>query len=150
VGDGRAAVGLEVHGAASGVLYVVGHPAYDTATTELSMPDLQYDIGTRDLLTGALAWLASGTVEDYLRNKVKIKLDKTIEDGRKLLEKNLNRDLADGVHLKATVTSGRGLVVRAAPKALLLRVIASGQGSLVLDIRPSQLVGPDPLGAESQ
>ncbi len=148
VGDGRAAVGLEVHGAASGVLYVVGHPAFDTATAELSMPDLQYDIGTRDLLTGALAWLAGGAVEDFLRNKVRIKLAKVIEDGRELLEKNLNRDLADGVHLNAKVTSGRGLVVRAAPDALLLRVIASGQGSLVLDLRPAQILGPDPLGAD--
>jgi hypothetical protein len=148
VGDGRAAVGLQVHGATAGVLYLVGHPAYDTATTELSMPDLQYDIGTRDLLTGALKWLAGGAVEDFLRNRVRIKLDKVIEDGRKLLEKKLNRDLAPGVHLKAKVTSGKGLVVRAAPDALLLRVIASGQGSLVLDVRPAQLVGPDPLGAE--
>jgi hypothetical protein len=150
VGDGRVAVGLEVHGAASGVLYVVGHPAYDTTTTELSMPDLQYDIGTRDLLTGALAWLAGGAVEDFLRKNARIKLAPVIEDGRKLLEKNLNRDLADGVHLEARVTSGRGLVVRAAPDALLLRVVASGQGSLVLDVRPAQMLGPDPLGADPQ
>ena len=53
--------GWRCRGAATGVLYVVGHPAFDTATAELSMPDLEYDVGTRDLLTGALAWLASGT-----------------------------------------------------------------------------------------
>ena len=149
VGDGRAAVGLAVSGAAKGVLYVMGHPAYDTATSALYMPDLEYDVGTRDLLTGALAWLAGGAVEDYLRNKVRIKLGKVIEDGRKLLEKNLNRDLADGVHLHATVTTGRGLIVRAAPEALLLRVIASGQGQLVLDLRPQEIVGPKPLGAST-
>ena len=58
VGDGRIAVGLAVHGSVRGVLYAVGHPAYDTATAELYMPDLEYDVGTRDLLTGTLAWLA--------------------------------------------------------------------------------------------
>jgi hypothetical protein len=147
VGDGRAAVGLAVHGAAKGVLYVVGHPAFDTATAELSMPDLEYDVGTRDLLTGALAWLASGTVEDYLRNTVRIKLGDVIADGQDILEKSLNRDLADGVHLVTDITSGRGLTVRAAPDALLLRVIASGQAKLVLNLKPEQLAGPDPLGA---
>lgn len=145
VGDGRAAVGLGVSGAVNGVLYMVGHPAYDTATAELYMPDLRYDVGTRDLLTGALSWLASGAVEDYLRNRVRIKLDKVIADGREVLEKNLNRDLADGVHLRAHVKSGKGLTVRAAPDALLLRVVASGQGELVLDLRPEQIVGSKPL-----
>ncbi|MEO7987848.1 MAG: DUF4403 family protein [Gemmatimonadales bacterium] len=149
VGDGRAAVGLAVSGAVNGVLYVVGHPAYDTATAELYMPDLTYDVATRNLLTGALSWLANGTVEEYLRTKVRIKLGEVIADGRRLLQESLNRDLADGVHLRATVTSGRGLTVRAAPDALLLRVIASGQGRLVLDLRPQQLVGDVSLRGES-
>lgn len=145
VGDGRAAVGLAVSGAATGVLYVVGHPAYDTARAELYMPDLEYDVGTRDLLTGALSWLAGGAVEDYLRNRVRIKLDKVIAGGRALLEKNLNRDLAKGVHLRTHIQSGKGLGVRAAPDALLVRVVASGQGELVLDLRPAQLVGSEHL-----
>ena len=149
VGDGRAAVGLAVSGSVQGVLYVVGHPAYDTATAELYMPDLTYDVGTRNLLTGALSWLAGGTVEDYLRNKVRIKMGDVIADGRELLEKNLNRRLADGVWLHADVTSGRGLSVRAAPGALLLRVVASGQGSLILDLRPESLAGAESLGAAS-
>jgi hypothetical protein len=146
VGDGRAAVRLAVSGAVKGVLYVVGHPAYDPATAQLYMPDLTYDIGTRDLLTGALSWLASGAVEDYLRNQVRINLGKVIADGRELLEKNLNRDLAKGVHLRAHVTTGKGLNVRAAPDALLLRVIASGQGELVLDLLPEQILGSETLG----
>ena len=146
VGDGRAAVGLAVSGAATGVLYMVGHPAYDTARAELYMPDLEYDVGTRDLLTGALSWLAGDAVEDYLRNRVRIKLGKVIADGRELLEKNLNRDLAEGVHLRTHIQSGKGLGVRAAPEALLVRVVASGQGELVLDLHPAQLVGSEHLG----
>ncbi len=147
VGDGRVAVGLAVHGSVRGVLYAVGHPAYDTATAELYMPDLEYDVGTRDLMTGTLAWLATGPVEEFLRTKVRIKLGPTLADGRDLLERNLNRDLAEGVHLRMDVRSGRVLSVRAAPAALLVRAVASGQGELVLDLRPEQLVGPESLGA---
>jgi len=147
VGDGRVAVGLAVHGSAKGVLYAVGRPAYDTATAELYMPDLVYDVGTKDLLTGTLAWLAGGQIEDFLRTRVRIKLGPVLADGRQLLEKNLNRDLADGVHLSMDVQSGRVLAVRAAPTALLVRAVASGQGELVLDLRPEQLVGPESLGA---
>jgi hypothetical protein len=147
VGDGRVAVGLAVHGSVKGVLYAVGRPAYDTATAELYMPDLVYDVGTRDLLTGTLAWLAGGQIEDFLRTSVRIKLGPVLADGQELLEKNLNRDLADGVHLSMDVRSGRVLSVRAAPAALLVRAVASGQGELVLDLRPERLVGPESMGA---
>ena len=147
VGDGRVAVGLAVHGSVDGVLYAVGHPAFDTATAELYMPDLEYDVGTKDLLTGTLAWLAGGQIEEFLRTRVRVKLGPVLADGRDLLEKNLNRDLADGVHLRMDVKSGRVLSVRAAPAALLVRAIASGQGELVLDLKPEQLVGPESLGA---
>jgi hypothetical protein len=147
VGDGRVAVGLAVHGSARGVLYAVGHPAYDTTRAELYMPDLEYDVGTKDLLTGTLAWLAGGQIEQFLRTRVRIKLAPVLADGRDLLEKNLNRDLADGVHLAMDVKSGRVLSVRAAPAALLVRAVASGQGELVLDLKPEQLVGPESLGA---
>jgi hypothetical protein len=147
VGDGRVAVGLAVHGSARGVLYAVGHPAYDTIRAELYMPDLEYDVGTKDLLTGTLAWLAGGQIEQFLRTRVRIKLAPVLADGRDLLEKNLNRDLADGVHLAMDVKSGRVLSVRAAPAALLVRAVASGQGELVLDLKPEQLVGPESLGA---
>jgi hypothetical protein len=149
VGDGRVAVGLAVHGSVRGVLYAVGRPAYDTASAELFMPDMEYDIGTRDLLTGTLAWLASGRVEEFLRTRVRIKLGPVLADGRELLEKNLNRDLAEGVHLRMDVKSGRVLGVRASPHALLVRALASGQGELVLDLRPEQLLGEESLGASS-
>lgn len=137
VGDGRVAVGLTVRGRVNGTLYAVGHPVLDTATAELYMPDLTYDVGTRNLLAGTLAWLASGTIEEFLRNRVRIKMGPVIAEGRQLLERELNRELVEGVTLKATVQAGRVYGVRAAPHALLARAIVSGQGELVLDLQPT-------------
>ncbi|MGH7517157.1 MAG: DUF4403 family protein [Gemmatimonadales bacterium] len=142
VGDGRVAVGLAVRGAVDGTLYAVGHPMLDTATAELYMPDLTYDVGTRNLLAGTLAWLASGTIEEFLRNRVRIKMGPVIEEGRQLLERELNRELVKGVTLKATVQAGRVYGVRAAPYALLARAIVSGQGELVLDLQPTPTPAP--------
>jgi hypothetical protein len=70
-----------------------------------------------------------------------------VADGRDLLEDKLNRDLADGVHLRMDVNSGRVLSVRASPTALLVRAVASGQGELVLDLKPERLLGQESLGA---
>lgn len=147
IGDGRVAVGLTVHGSVRGLLWAVGRPAYDTLTAQLYMPDLVYDVGTRDLMTGALAWLGQGQIEDFLRTRVRINLADVVADGRDLLEDKLNRDLTEGVHLSMDVKSGRVLSVRASPTALLVRAVASGQGELVLDLRPEQLLGQESLGA---
>jgi hypothetical protein len=136
MGRGRVAVGLGVTGAMDGTLYAVGHPAFDTVTTQLFMPDLAYDIGTRSALVGALSWLAQGTIEDFLRTHVRIKVGHLIERGRGLLERNLNRELAPGVQLRATVGAARVHSVRAASDALLARAVASGQGELVLVLKP--------------
>jgi hypothetical protein len=82
-----------------------------------------------------------------MRTRVRIKLAHVLADGRELLEDELNRDLTDGVHLKMAVKSGRVLSVRASPTALLVRAVASGQGELVLDLKPEQFVGQESLGA---
>jgi hypothetical protein len=149
VGDGRVAVGLGVTGPVSGVLYAVGRPVFDTATSKLSMPDLAYDVGTRDLLVGGLSWLAGETIATFLRSRVQIDMAPVIEDGRALLEKNLNRELAHGVQLRTKVSAGRVLSVQAAPHALVARAIASGQGELMLDLEPEELVGAAPKRSTS-
>lgn len=140
VGDGRLAVGLGVSGGVTGLLYAVGHPEYDSTTSKLFMPDLEYDVGTRNLLTGSLAWLGGEAVERFLRAKVRVDLGPTLEDGRKLLEKNLNRDLAKGVRLRAEITGGQVHDIRAAPEALLVRAVASGRAEIVLEPKLNEVV----------
>jgi hypothetical protein len=83
-----------------------------------------------------MAWLASGTIEEFLRTRVRIRMGPVIEEGRQLLERELNREIVAGVNLRATVQAGRVYGVRAAPHALLARAIVSGQGELVLDLIP--------------
>ncbi len=149
VGDGRVAVGLGVSGGVTGLLYAVGSPAYDSATSKLFMPDLEYDTGTRNLLTGGLAWLGGDAVEQFLRTNVRVDLRKVLDDGRKLLEENLNRELAEGVRLRASITAGQVHDIRAAPEALLVRAIASGRADVVLTPRLDAVRKKDGGAAET-
>jgi Domain of unknown function (DUF4403) len=143
VGDGRVAVGLAVSGAVSGVLYAVGHPAYDSTSSRLFMPDLEYDIATRDLLTGALAWLGGDAVEQFLRANVRVDLRKTLEDGRRLLERSLNLELAEGVRLRSVIRAGQVHDIRGAPDALLVRAIATGRAEIVLHPTLGDVLGKE-------
>jgi uncharacterized protein DUF4403 len=138
VGDGRAAVGLTVSGPVSGTLYAVGHPQFDSATGRLTMPDLEYDLGTRQQLVGALAWLAEDAITDFLRTNVRINLTSTLEGARQLVERELNRDLAPGVRLHTTIASAKATGLRAAPDALLAQAIVTGRGELVVNLEPPE------------
>lgn len=136
LGDGRVVVALTVTGAAEGTLYAVGRPHIDSAGV-LTMPDLTIDANTTDAFTGALAWLAAtDRVQDFLRDAIRVNLSKTLESGRELAEKNLNRELASGLFLKSTLTSAVPIGVWAAPDALIARVIVRGTGEMVIDMKP--------------
>jgi uncharacterized protein DUF4403 len=150
VGDGRLAVGVAVSGPVKGMLYVVGHAAYDTSTAELYMPDLELDVGTRGVLSGALAWLKESDLERLLRSRARIKLGPLLAQGRDLLEKNLNRDLAEGVHLSSKIRTVRMLGLAATPAALLARGLASGEGDLTIRIDPRRLAGGKRLAAKQR
>ncbi len=141
VGDGRVAVGLAISGPVEGVLYTVGHPAYDSVDSRLYMPDLEYDVGTRSLLTGGLAWLGGDAIESFLREQVRIDLRPVLADGRALLQKNLNRDLGEGVRLRSQIHGGTVFGIRASPEALLIRAIATGQTEIVLTPKLDKILG---------
>ena len=137
VGDGRVAVGLRMSGPARGTLYAVGTPVLDPITLDLTMPDLRYDVATRNLLVGTLAWLAEEKIETFLRTRVRINLAGVLDDGRRLLQKELNRKLASGVRLSTQVDRLEILDLQGAPTALIVRAMALGQGELVLNLRPA-------------
>jgi hypothetical protein len=136
LGDGRLAVALTIGGAAEGTVYGVGHPQIDS-TGLLTIPDLSLDAGTVSSAGGALHWLIeTDAIQQYLRTAVTINLAPTIEKGRVLAEKNLNRELASGVFLHATLERAVPVGVWAGPQALVARVVVTGQGSITVDLPP--------------
>ena len=136
LGDGRVVVALTVAGAANGTLYAVGSPQIDSAGV-LTMPDLAIDAGTTDAMTGVLAWLAStDKVTEILQDAIRINLAPTIEKARVLAEENMNRELADGLFLRTTLTSATPIGVWAGPDALIARVLVAGQASIDVQLYP--------------
>lgn len=139
--DGRVAVGLTVRGDARGTVYAVGVPVFDPVDLVLTMPDLEFDVSSRNLMVRGLAWLASGQVEVQLRRELQISLAGVLADGRSLLEEELSRELAPGVHLATLVDQGRVVRIRARPHALLVEAVVSGTSELQLILVPGRRVG---------
>jgi hypothetical protein len=127
---GRVALTLNVAGAADGVVRLAGRPAFDAATGELRVPDLDFDVASDNVVVQGLDWLKHGELRDTLRARARFPVAALLERSRSKLEQALNRDLTQGVRLAAEVPGARVLDVRARPGAIVLRAEATGSVAL--------------------
>jgi hypothetical protein len=142
VGDGRVAFGLRFSGALRGEGWLLGTPQLDATTGELTVPDLDFDVATGDALVRGLSFLRSDATLEALRTAARLPLAGPLDDLRGLVEGAMNRELAGGVQLWATLTSARVVDVRAYPEAIIARAQTSGAIGLGID-RPLRASGDD-------
>jgi hypothetical protein len=132
IGGGKLALELRFAGDVDGHVYLVGTPRYDAGTNELFVPDLDYDVGSKNLLVSGIEWLKHDEVRDFIRNEARWSIGDVMKTGKEQLEKGLNRDLAPGVRLTAEVKQVQGLSVHARRTAIRLRAQADANARLTV------------------
>jgi uncharacterized protein DUF4403 len=132
IGGGRVALELRFRGAANGLVYFVGTPRYDPTTNHLYVPDLEYDVGSANLLVSGFDWLKHGDVRDEIRSRARWPVGGIVKEGRDQLEKGLNRELAPGVNLVAVVDSVRGIAVHARRTNIRMQAQADANARLTV------------------
>ena len=133
IGSGRVALGVTFSGAVQGRIFFTGTPRLDLKTRQLTVPDLDLDVGSTDLLGHGLWRGPEGAVRDYLRANTVIPDSAALAGVERLAEHGMNRELAAGVRLEATLSDSRGLAVSATREHLVVRALAEGQARLVVD-----------------
>jgi len=136
VGGGRLAVEVRVTGDLSGRLFLVGTPTVDPATAEISVPDLDFDVATRNVVLAAASWLRTVELRRLFRERAIWPAAPAVEWITGWVEQGLNRDLSDDVHVRGEVTSVRILGAYALRDALLVRVAVGGTARLVVEEDP--------------
>ncbi len=130
IGGGKLAVEVRVGGAASARLYLTGTPRLDPATGQITIPDLDFDIRTRDLALKAESWLLGDRLRDLLRDQARWPTPADIARMRAQLQGGLNRKLSPGLSVQGAVDSLRVDAVQATRAAIMLRASAIGTASL--------------------
>ena len=100
---GRSYAVRDASGDVTGIVYLVGTPRYDPGTNEIFVPDLDYDVGSKNLLVSGVEWVKHDEVRDFIRSQARWSVGDVMQTGRAQLEMGLNRDLAPGVRLAAEV-----------------------------------------------
>lgn len=142
-GRGRILLDVTISGAAHGTLHVIGTPSYDPATDEISMPDLAFDVNSTGYLGQAAVWLVNGPFLDEVRDMARIKASVLMDELVRIVTKEVNRSLTEGVDLRGSLSGATVLDVHASRLGLVAR--ATGAGRLWIEISKQHLV-PTPKG----
>jgi hypothetical protein len=133
IGSGRVALGVTFSGAVEGLVFFTGTPQLDREARQLTFPDLDFDVGSADLLARGLSWWQGDAVRDLLRTQAVIPDSAALADVERLAEEWLNRELTDGVRLDVVLSDSRGLTISARREHLIVRALAEGQARLAVD-----------------
>jgi len=137
IGGGRVALGVALSGHVHGRLYFTGTPSIDPVHHQIGVPDLDYDVGTAQMLVEGFAWLKGVDIRDFLRERARLPDSAVVGKLRGIAESGINRTLAPGVTLSGRIHNAEGTSVRATTQEIRMRAIADAEFKLAIDRAPT-------------
>lgn len=148
IGGGKVALGVRLGGAVRGRLFLTGTPSFDAATRQIHVPDLDYDVGTAEILVAGYEWLNDVRLRDFLREKARLPDSAVVRRLTRLAHGGMNRPLpAIGTRLSGTIHEAGVVAVRATRDELRVRAIADADLRLAIRRAPSIPRPPEPGAA---
>lgn len=118
---------LEFDGKKSGVLYLIGTPAFNAEKQTISFPDLAFDLESKNLLLKSAKWLFSDKITNAMREQAKFDITPYMEEMKGTLQQELNTELTKGVFLKGKAEMLELKEIFPGKDALLLRINTKGE-----------------------
>ncbi len=138
IGGGKVALGVRVSGAVRGRIFFTGTPGYDLITRQITVPDLDYDVGTAAVLVQGYEWLNDVKLRDFLREKARLPDSAVVDQLADLAEDGMNRKLpARGTWLSGRIEQAGVVAVRATKEEIRVRALADADLQLSIDRAPS-------------
>lgn len=138
IGGGRVALGIRVAGALRGRLFFVGTPGYDVVNRQITVPDLDYDVGTAQILVRGYEWLSDVTLRDFLRERARLPDSAVVRRLVEVATQGINRDLpARGTRLSGRIDQASVIAVRATAGEIRVRALADADLKFSIDRAPS-------------
>lgn len=130
IGSGQLAMEVSVSGDLGGHLYLTGRPAINRRTGRVSVPDLEMDVATRDIVLSTANWFAARSFREQLRDRATWPTTSAVEWLAEWLDRGLNRDISDDLSVAGVVDTVEIIGVTALTDALRVRMSARGSASM--------------------
>lgn len=129
---GKLAIEVRFSGSKKGTFIVEGTPTLDSNKKRISMPDLNFDIKSKNALLKTAKWLFSAKITSVIKEAAQFDYAQILLEVRKELEKNLNRDLEENIQLKGKVKEADLLLILPESNRLRLQMLVNGQLSVTI------------------
>lgn len=127
IGGGRVALDVVVSGDLSARLYFTGTPALDPVSQVISVPDVDFDVATQDVVLAAASWLRQQGLRQLLRERAQWPAAPATEWLGTWLDRGINREISDDLRVEGEVLSVTPRSVHALLDHLLVRVAAQAE-----------------------
>lgn len=127
IGGGRVAVDMRVSGDLSARLFFTGTPALDPATQVISVPDLDFDVATENVVLAAASWIQQHGLRQLLRERARWPATPATEWLTTWLDRGLNRRISDDLRVEGTVLDVSPREVHALRDRLVVRIAARAE-----------------------
>lgn len=127
-GNQKLMIKVNFEGSSKGWIYLTGTPKFDTATKELTLPDLDFDLKTRNVLLKSAKWLFDGKLTNTFRQNARYSIADMLAVIKTNVEQQLNK--AHGYGISTTGVVKTVTISNIYPAPGFIQVTALIQGNL--------------------
>ena len=127
IGGGRIAVDMVVSGDLSARLFFTGTPALDPETQVISVPDLDFDVATENVVLAAASWIRQQGLRQLLRERARWPAAPATEWLTTWLDRGLNREISDVLRVEGNVLDVSPREVHALRDRMIVRIAARAE-----------------------
>lgn len=132
--DGRMIVALNLSGSVNGDFYLTGIPAYNPATKEVYLDQVDFVLDSKSKLLKIGDWLAHGLIIRKMADACRFSIASQLADGEKNMATYLNNyEPMKGVKVNGTLGQITPNKVILTPNAIVAMVVATGKVSVSID-----------------
>lgn len=130
LGRSKVTMRLDFKGSRKGVVYLVGTPLFDSLSNTISMPDLTFEVKSRNLLLKTANWLLNEKLTKKLKAASVFDMNKLLDQYKVSVNAQLNKQLSATIRMYGGVDEMKVQKLITSPESLFIRVFSSGEVGL--------------------
>ncbi len=129
----KTVIELDLIGTFSGRIYLSGKPQYDDKESKLTIPDLDFDLNTRDWLTKNAKWLLEKDFISYLRDNTSWDLTKKKKESLNFTNMALNKEFSQKERFSGEIKDVKYIGVNSTKDSFLIYLTATSEIKFFLE-----------------
>lgn len=125
--NNKLGVEISLSGAYKGKIFLTGTPQIDTVTNLINLPDLEFNLDTKNFLLKTAGWILKSNLKKMIQENINFYLTLNLNDTKKELEKQLNDyPLANGFMMKSKIDQLLVDNIQMVPDGMLIDMAIGG------------------------